>query len=392
MTRRRIAFVATHPVQYYSPWYASLARHHDLTVFYALKATGADQARAGFDIEFEWDTPLLEGYHHEWLNNVAQHPDLSFSGCDTPEIGARLEAGGFDALVVLGWNKKSSVQALLAARRQKLPVFVRGDSILNSPRSAAVKLLKYLPYRMIMPRMAHYLYPGARAREYLEYYGVPARRLHYLPHMVDTARIGSDAAEARGSGEAARLRRQSGAGVADTILLTVGKLIGRKRISMLLQAYRRMLAAEPDLVGRSQLWIVGSGPEQCELEAVAMSYGLPVRFWGFQNQTVLPAFYAAADCQVLASDDDTWGLVVNEGFAAGLPAIVSNLCGCVPNMIFDGETGWQFGTEEELQDCLRLAVLNSRSLDMQDIARVNQAHSFAQGQACFDAALERVLS
>ena len=57
-------------------------------------------------------------------------------------------------------------------------------------------------------------------------------------------------------------------------------------------------------------------------------------FAGFLNQSEISRAYVAADCLVLPSDaQETWGLVVNEAMASGLPSIVSNACGCVEDLI-----------------------------------------------------------
>jgi glycosyltransferase involved in cell wall biosynthesis len=66
---------------------------------------------------------------------------------------------------------------------------------------------------------------------------------------------------------------------------------------------------------------------------------------GFRNQSELPAIYAAADVLVLPSDrQETWGLVINEAMAAGLPVIASDAVGCVPDLITPGVTGDRFPT------------------------------------------------
>ncbi|HEV3116334.1 MAG TPA: glycosyltransferase, partial [Gemmataceae bacterium] len=57
-------------------------------------------------------------------------------------------------------------------------------------------------------------------------------------------------------------------------------------------------------------------------------------FAGFMNQTEISRAYVAADCLVLASDHgETWGLVVNEALASGLPCVVSSACGCAEDMV-----------------------------------------------------------
>jgi glycosyltransferase involved in cell wall biosynthesis len=66
---------------------------------------------------------------------------------------------------------------------------------------------------------------------------------------------------------------------------------------------------------------------------LALPGGPPSTILGFVNQRDLPTVYAAADCLVLPSDyGETWGLVVNEALSSGVPAIVSNRCGCAEDL------------------------------------------------------------
>ena len=67
----RIGFLISHPIQYLAPLFRELAKQCDLTVFYAHRQTAEQQARAGFDVAFEWDVDLLSGYHSKFLHNVA---------------------------------------------------------------------------------------------------------------------------------------------------------------------------------------------------------------------------------------------------------------------------------------------------------------------------------
>jgi glycosyltransferase involved in cell wall biosynthesis len=80
-----------------------------------------------------------------------------------------------------------------------------------------------------------------------------------------------------------------------------------------------------------------------------------VRFAGFLNQTEMPKAYAASDALVLPStSSETWGLVVNEAMASGLPAVVSDQVGCGPDLVLPGQTGAVFacGDVSELASIL----------------------------------------
>jgi len=98
-------------------------------------------------------------------------------------------------------------------------------------------------------------------------------------------------------------------------------------------------------VPEARVVLVGDGPLREQLKARAEKPDLKgrVEFVGFKNQKELPAYLAEADCLVLPSDGtETWGLIVNEAMACGKPAIVSEACGCAPDLIEEGETGYSF--------------------------------------------------
>jgi glycosyltransferase involved in cell wall biosynthesis len=88
------------------------------------------------------------------------------------------------------------------------------------------------------------------------------------------------------------------------------------------------------------LLLVGSGPLEEACRALAAQQRLPVSFAGFLNQSEMPTAYAVADALVLPSDHgETWGLVVNEAMACGLPAIGSDQVGGAEDLVLEGRTG-----------------------------------------------------
>jgi glycosyltransferase involved in cell wall biosynthesis len=102
--------------------------------------------------------------------------------------------------------------------------------------------------------------------------------------------------------------------------------------------------------------MAGDGALKAKCEKYAREKGLNVKFSGFVNQSGMPAVYASADVLVLPSDArETWGLVVNEAMACGLPAVVSNEAGCAPDLVREGRTGYVFpcGDVEKLAACMK---------------------------------------
>jgi len=326
----RVAVVASHPVQYQAPWLRALARACDLEVLFCHRQDAVGQGAAGFGNEFEWDIPLTEGFAHRWLTNVSAAPSVDrFGGCDTPGVAAELARGRFDACIVNGWYLKSYVQAIRACARIGLPVLVRGDSQLAGPRRPLTRTVKYLPYRWFLRRVDGHLYVGTRNREYLEHYGVPAAKLFFAPHAVDNVWFRSEVERARSEGRVSGLREALGIPVDAEVVLYAGKLIEKKRPLDFIDGLALLSAAQPRVRGV----VVGTGPLEASVRERASAHGVDVAFAGFRNQSEMPACYGMADVLVLPSDGrETWGLVVNEAMACGVPAAVSAEAGSAADL------------------------------------------------------------
>ncbi|MFZ5783667.1 MAG: glycosyltransferase family 4 protein [Pseudomonadota bacterium] len=339
----RIGFIVSHPIQYYAPLFRALAERCDLSVFFAHRQSPEQQAKAGYGVSFEWDVDLLSGFESRFLVNVARRPNVSrFNGCDTPGIADEVARGHFDGFVVPGWSLRSYWQAARACRRHGVPVLVRGDSKLAGRRSAALLMAKALALPRILRLFDGYLYVGRRHREYLEHYGVPADRLFFSPHCVDNDAFAAAAAKARRDAPS-----EGGAPVRR--VLFVGRLIPEKRPDDVLRAVAGLGLPAVEVV------FAGAGRLEPALRQAAREAGVQARFLGFVNQAALPAAYASAAVLVLPSSEvETWGLVVNEAMACGVPAVVSDVVGCAPDLVDAGRTGEVFpmGNVEALSQAI----------------------------------------
>ena len=377
---QRVAALLTHPIQYYSPWLGKLANRCDLEVFYAHRQSSHGQAEAGFGVAFEWDVPLLEGYRSRFLTNVSAAPGLGgFRGCDTPEIVEILRRERFDALILFGWNKKCLLQGWAGALRAGTCVFVRVDNQIDSQPSIWRRAIKRMIYPVFLSRSAHYLSPGRRTDQYLRTYCVPKRRIHRLPHMIDRQRFAHSAQSARQRGRHSEFRRRHGIAPNDFVFLFVGKLLPKKRPELLLDAFLNF--RQPG----ARLLFAGDGPLRQQLQDRS-AHDSRISFAGFINQSALPLVYAACNCIVLPSDsEETWGLVINEAQACGLPAIVSQEAGCAPELIDEGRTGWKLThpNAEELTGLLGRAFAAQLA---------NTAEIVAKSESCsFERGIDRML-
>jgi glycosyltransferase involved in cell wall biosynthesis len=132
--------------------------------------------------------------------------------------------------------------------------------------------------------------------------------------------------------EALRARIAPGA---EVILMYVGRIAPEKRIELLLDAFPRVRAATER---RIALVLVGDGPALESLRARGIE---GVHFTGYRRGEELATHYASADVFVFPSDTETFGQVVVEALASGLP-VVAPARGGVTDHVVPGRTGWLF--------------------------------------------------
>ena len=187
--------------------------------------------------------------------------------------------------------------------------------------------------RQLVPRIFSFgdavLAPSSATAAHLRRMGVDERRIFLTPYVVDNQFFARPE-----DGSRSQLRESWGIPDDAPVALYVAKLVRWKRPQDLLYAAAR--------VEGLHVVLAGSGGLRPELEALAGEKDLAgrVHFLGFVNQSQLPGIYAAADFVVLPSDYEPFGVVVNEAFASGRTAVVSEACGSVGDLVKDGETGY----------------------------------------------------
>jgi len=337
----RLAHFVTHPIQYFAPLYRELSRVEglELTVLFGSKF-GLDPS---FDREFgqqvRFDVPLLSGYRADFVPNRGSGvPSGHFWNFDCPGMEKLLAKGAFDVLWIHGWGYKAQWQAIRAARRLGIPYLIRGET---NPESRPANLVRRLARKLVVGRMlraaAGCLFIGWSNRSFLKQLGVQEQRLFPAVYSVDAVRFCSAAAQAQ---DAEHVRRDSGCGGDTFVAVTVAKAIRRKRLQDAIDAVRK---AGPGV----QLWILGDGPERAKLETRSRDVAHGQVYWhGFVNQSRLPALLRAADVFVLPSEQEPWGLVVNEAMACGLPVICSDRVGCARDLVREGVTGYVYPVGE----------------------------------------------
>lgn len=173
-------------------------------------------------------------------------------------------------------------------------------------------------------QLAEVMVPSASTRRQLVEQGLPEGKTRPLPRWVD---IEAYSPQRREPDYWTRL------GIGDGVkLLYVGRVSREKNLALLTDAFHHIL----DCGAPAWLIVVGDGPYRAEMEARLRGY--PVLFTGYLEGENLQACYASADAFVFPSTTDTFGNVVLEAQASGLPVIVSDEGG-PHELMMAGETG-----------------------------------------------------
>jgi glycosyltransferase involved in cell wall biosynthesis len=329
---KRLAIISTHPIQYNAPLFREIAlcKDFELLVFYTFEFE--DEY---FDIEFgrtiKWDLPLLEGYNYNFISNGGNRK-RDFWNVNNKSIIKDVEEFKPDFILVYGWNYLSHLRVMFYFSN-KVKILFRGDSNLLNEKFGIKSTFKKYFLKWVFSKIDHAFAVGSYSRDYFLNYGLTDREVKIVPHAIENERFvvhfGNDHQKADS------LRLGLGINKTDKVLLYCGKLVKRKNVELLIRAFKI------SQVRNLHLLIVGEG-DKLNVALKIANNDSKIHFIPFQNQSEIPLLYYICDAVCLPSTIETWGLVVNEGFAAGRPAIVSSKVGCSIDLVKDGITGYIF--------------------------------------------------
>ena len=336
--KRRLVVLTEIIAPYRIPVFNALAEHENVdlhVIFLSETDTSMRQWRVYADeIRFSYEVlPSWRGRLGKY-NILVNHRVVSALRRARPEV-----------IVCGGYNYVASWQALRWAKRNRVQFLLWCESTAGDRRGEHV-LVESLK-ESFLRSCDGFVVPGRSALEYLQRLGAPSGKVFVAPNAVDINLFAAGERTVRESAERARQEL----GLPSRYFLFVGRLVKAKGVFDLLEAYS-MLAPELRLdVG---LVFAGDGPQRAELEALARDiYPGAVHFPGFVHRDELAQYYGLAECFVLPTHSDPWGLVVNEAMACGLPLICTNVAGCAADLVKSNGRLVEPGNARQLAEAMR---------------------------------------
>ena len=344
---KRLAIVTTHPIQYNAPLFRLLSKKKiiNLKVFYTWSQSKDEVYDAKFGLNRTWDIPLLDDYNYEFIENISKHPDSNrFWGIINPELSKKIYEFNPDAVLVYRWSVYSHLK-LIQQTPAATKLFFRGDSFFKKTNKNFKERAKKYFLRFVFRKVNKAFYVGSLNKEYYLKSGLNPNQLIHAPHAIDNRRFEADAHiwDVKAAQERINLNIPDEA----VVFLYAGKFYELKQLHFLIQAFKKI--NNPNY----RLLLVGNGVDEISLKELAKEDGR-ILFSGFKNQSEMPWVYRMGNVFVLPSKNETWGLSINESMACSRAAIVSDGCGCAPELIVNGQTGFVFeaGNEAGLITCI----------------------------------------
>lgn len=259
----------------------------------------------------------------------------------------------------LGW------QGMKYARRRHVP-------LTSTYHTNFVQYLSYygLPFlekpgwrylRWFHSRCALNFSPSVSTLRLLEKHGIPS--LRHCPHGIDSDLFNP-------AYRSMQLRKRYTSDKDGMLLLYVGRMAPEKDLEVLMDAVR--LLNQRGLSYR--LLMVGDGPSRHKLEQMHLDN---VVFCGYQRGQDLYDLYASADIFVFPSVTETFGNVILEAMASGLPVVAAPAGGVEDNLLH-GKNGLAFKSGDPQDMAAQIEIMMTQHDLRQALARGALEHARAR--------------
>ena len=316
--KQRLVILTEIIAPYRIPVFNALARHPRIdlkVVFFAETDPSIRQWRVYADeIQFQYE--VLPS----WRKRLGKYNLLL-----NQNLSEALQTANPDAILCGGYNYLASWQALRWSKRNRVPFLLWCESTAGDQRTRHV-LVESLKQNFFV-KCDGFIVPGTSARNYVGQMAANGKRIFTAPNAVDNDLFASRARSARINEARVREKLQ----LPLRYFLFAGRLVKAKGVFELLEAYGSL---SPELRSQIGLVFAGDGPLRADLERVAESIRPgAIHFAGFVQRDELASYYSLANCAVLPTHSDTWGMVVNEAMASGLPVICTQAAGCAADLM-----------------------------------------------------------
>lgn len=249
-----------------------------------------------------------------------------------------------DIIIFDGYGVVPNMLGMLYMKSKNKNYFINVDGVQTG---VIEKIFKRQVKKFLFKPNARFLCGSDYTAEWIKTYGIEDNKIYV--HNFSSIYKDDILNDVMSKDEKSALRIKLGIKDKPTII-AVGRFLDWKQFDKLIEAF------EP-LDEMAQLLLIGEGSEECVYKDIIKQKKLSnVKIIQFLRYEELKNYYMAADLFVLPSNNEVWGLVINEAMCFGLPVIVSNRCVGGLALVENGNNGYIYPFDRG--DILRNYLIN----------------------------------
>ena len=278
----------------------------DMTIYYTKK----DKE------DRDWELKGSDAFKEVYLSNIKL-----FDRFGTLNTGLKDIVRNNDIIILGGYEKPTYILISLLCRIYKKKYIIIFDGISCNRLYEKENKFKWLIKNLVIKHSSAIWGNGIVSKRYFnEVFNYPLEKIYNQYLTIDGEKIKQIGKEKGNIRKV--LREKYGIKNDEKVLHYSGRLVEVKNVKAVIEAL--------NIIGDKNitLFITGDGIQRKELEQLADTLNIKIIITGFiNNQEELFKHYYLSDVFILPSIYEPWGLVVNEAMFAGLPVLVSYICG-----------------------------------------------------------------
>jgi glycosyltransferase involved in cell wall biosynthesis len=337
----KLLFITNLPSPYRVDFFNELGKYCELTVCF--------ERHSASDRDTRWRAEETLNFRAIYTKARPVAVDKSI-GSDIVKI---IKCSVFDNIIVSGYSSPSVALALIYCRCHNIPYYIESDgAFYKKDKLLSGVLKKYL----LGGAVGHFTSCDEHIRYLNNSLGISKEKIHKYPF---TSLKNDDVLECLPLPSEKQDLRKKLCVTEEKMVIGVGQFIQRKGWDVLMEAAVKI----PSNIG---VYIIGGVPSD-EYVSYKKSHQINhLHFIDFMDKESLKEWYKSADCFVMPTRFDIWGLVINEAMAAGLPVITTNKCIAGLELVSDNQNGFIISIDDSvvLAEKIKYVLQKNNSVKM----------------------------
>lgn len=337
---KSVAIFALHPIMYQTPIFSELEKNLNKNKKFDFKVFFGDNISINKSFysknNFITAPPdfLMDGYKYEFLKNWARNRRKGFFSRINIQIFSELKKGGYEVIMIHGYDSFTSWFALLSSQILGIKVIWRGEAVLKGVEEQInfKQIFKRLLLKQFFRICDAVMYSCRGNKDYLKFYSVEKDKLFSIPCAVNNKFFQEE--NKKYIVNITSIRSGLGIHKEDLVVLFSARFTSRKRPMDLLKAVNNIKNTNITIL------FVGDGPERENMEKYVEENKIKAIFTGFINQSQISKYYSIADINIVISDYDPSPKAMNEAMNFKLPIIVTEVVGTAYDLVKNNENGF----------------------------------------------------